>query len=315
MAGASIGSPGLWAGFIVFVLLMLALDLGVFHRKAHSVSLKEAGLWSAVWVLLSAVFALVLYFHSGEEQALGFTTGYLIEKALAVDNIFVFVLIFGAFRVPKEQQHRVLVWGVLGALFMRAAFIHAGSAFLHSFEWAVYVFGGLLAVTGVKLLLEKDGDSSPENGRMVRALRRILPVSDRYDGGKFLTRVDGHRAVTPLFLALATIEISDLIFAIDSVPAIFAVTRDPFLVFTSNIFAILGLRAMYFLLAGVVGRFRYLKVGLSGILVFVGLKMLFAEVVEVPILLSLGAIAVILAVAALASVIAARRERMSATVP
>jgi len=308
MADGTIGSPEAWAGFIGFVLLMLALDLGVFHRRAHTVSLKEAAIWSGVWVALSAVFAVGLLFHTGEEEALQFTTGYLIEKALAVDNIFVFVMVFAAFRVPQEQQHRVLVWGVLGALFMRAAFIHAGSAFLHRFEWAVYVFGGLLAVTGVKLLLQKDGGDGPENSRVVRMLRRVLPVSDRYDGGRFFTRVDGRLMATPLLLTLATIELSDLIFAIDSVPAIFAVTRDPFLVFTSNIFAILGLRAMYFLLAGVVARFRYLKVGLSAVLVFVGLKMLLAEVVEVPILVSLGAIVLIIGGAAVASVVTARRE-------
>jgi tellurite resistance protein TerC len=311
MVDGTIGTPGLWAGFVAFVLLMLALDLGVFHRKAHVVSLKEAGIWSGIWVLLSAAFAAILYLQAGEEQALEFTTGYLIEKTLAVDNIFVFVLVFAAFRVPDEQQHRVLVWGVLGALFMRAAFIMAGSAFLHRFEWAVYVFGGLLAVTGVKLLLQKDGEGRPENGRIVRFLRRYLPISESAHGGKFFAREGGRMVATPLFLTLATIEVSDLVFAIDSVPAIFAVTRDPVLVFTSNIFAILGLRAMYFLLAGVVGKFRYLKVGLSGVLVFVGLKMLLANVVEVPILLSLAAIALIIGVAAVASVVAARRERGS----
>jgi tellurite resistance protein TerC len=307
MFDASIGSPALWAGFIGFVLAMLALDLGVFHRKAHVTTLKEAAAWSAVWVSLAGVFALILWARAGEDRALEFTTGYLIEKALAVDNIFVFVLIFAAFRVPAAQQHRVLLWGVLGALFMRAAFIHAGAAFLHQFEWAVYVFGGILAVTGVKLLVEREEEAKPEEGRIVRFVRRIVPVSEGDPGGRFIVREGGRLKATTLLLTLVTVEVSDLVFAIDSVPAIFAVTRDPFLVFTSNIFAILGLRAMYFLLAGVVSRFRYLKVGLSAVLVFVGTKMLLAEVVEVPILLSLGVIVAILGIAAVASAVVARR--------
>jgi len=283
MFADSIGSPVLFAAFVGFVLVMLALDLGVFHRKAHVVGLREAAIWSGVWVALAAVFAGILWATSGEDAALQFTTGYLIEKALAVDNIFVFVVIFAALGVAEDRQHRVLLWGILGALVMRAGFIFAGGAFLERFDWAIYVFGGLLVLTGIKLVLEREG-GSPADNRIVKLLRRVR-LFQAY----------------PMLLAIVAIEITDVIFAIDSIPAIFGVTRDPFLVFTSNIFAILGLRAMYFLLAGVVQKFRYLKVGLAGVLVFVGAKMLLADVIEVPIWVSLATIAVILTAAAVAS--------------
>ncbi len=297
----TIGSPLLWAGFIAFVIAMLAVDLGVFHKKAHEVSLKEAGIWSAVWVTLAVVFNLGVYFLFGSQRALEFTTGYLIEKALAVDNIFVFVIIFSTFAVPAIYQHRVLFWGVFGALLMRAGFILAGGAFLQRFHWAIYVFGGLLAITGIKLLVQRNQEMHPEKNPIVRWFQKVFPVTPEYHGDKFLVKKGVHWFATPLLLALVAIEVTDLIFAVDSIPAIFAVTSDPFIVFTSNIFAILGLRSLYFLLAGVITKFVYLKVGLSFVLIFVGAKMLLVNVYKVPIAASLGIIAGILGLSVLAS--------------
>lgn len=290
----TIGSPPLWIGFLVFVLLMLAVDLGVFHRKSHEVSLKEALGWSAVWISLAALFNVGLYVWAGPEKALEFATGYLIEKALAVDNIFVFVVIFGAFGVQAVYQHRILFWGVLGALIMRGLFIFAGAALLQRFHAAIYVFGALLAVTGIKLLLQREQEPSPERNVIVRALRKVIPLASGPHEGRFLVKENGRRLATTLLLALLAVEFTDVVFAIDSIPAIFAVTRDPFIVFTSNIFAILGLRSLYFLLAGVITRFVYLKTGLALVLIFVGAKMLLVEFVKVPIGLSLGVIALIL---------------------
>ena len=303
MTPDGIGSPLLWIGFLAFVLAMLAIDIGVFHRKAHEVSLKEAGIWSAVWVALSAVFAAGVYGIFGSQKALEFTTGYLIEKALAVDNIFVFVVIFTTFGIPAIYQHRVLFWGILGALVMRAAFILAGGAFLARFHWAIDVFGGILALTGVKLLVQRNREVHPERNPVVRAFQRLFPVTHQLQGEHFTVKKDGRRYATPLLLALVAVEVTDLIFAVDSIPAIFAITRDPFIVFTSNIFAILGLRAMYFLLAGIIHRFVYLKVGLSFVLVFVGAKMLLVDVYKIPIGASLGIIAAILGVSVLASLL------------
>jgi len=291
----TVGSPLLWAGFIVFVLAMLAIDLGVFHRKAHEVSLKEAGIWSAVWVALAVVFNVGVHRWFGPERALEFATGYLIEKALAVDNIFVFVVIFTTFAIPAIYQHRVLFWGVLGALVMRAVFIVLGGAFLQRFHWAIYVFGAILAITGIKLLLQRNEAIHPERNPIVRAFQRLFPVTPELAGDRFTVVRDGRRLATPLLLALVAVEVTDLIFAVDSIPAIFAITSDPFIVFTSNIFAILGLRSLYFLLAGIITRFAYLKVGLSVVLVFVGAKMLLMDVYKVPIAASLGIIAGILA--------------------
>ncbi len=290
----TIGSPLLWAGFVAFVLAMLAVDLGVFHRKAHEVSLKEAGVWSAVWVGLAVLFNAGIYAWFGRDAALQFTTGYLIEKALAIDNIFVFVVIFTAFAIPTVYQHRVLFWGVLGALMMRAAFILAGGAFLQRFHWAMYVFGGLLAVTGIKLLLQRNQQIHPEQNPLVRAFQRVFPVTHEFAGDRFTVVRGARRYGTRLLLALVAVAVTDLLFAVDSIPAIFAITSDPFIVFTSNIFAMLGLRSLYFLLAGVIARFSYLKVGLSLVLVFVGGKMLLADVYQVPVAASLGVIAAIL---------------------
>jgi tellurite resistance protein TerC len=301
MSIETIGSPLLWAGFIAFVLAMLAIDLGVFHRKAHEVSLKEAGAWSAVWVALALLFNAGVYAWFGRERALEFTTGYLIEKALAVDNIFVFVIIFTAFAIPAVYQHRVLFWGVLGALVMRAGFILVGGALLQRFHWVLYVFGAILAVTGVKLLFQRHQELHPERNPLVRAFQRLFPVNPHLDGDRFTTVRDGRRFATPLLLALVAVEVTDLVFAVDSIPAIFAITRDPFIVFTSNIFAILGLRSLYFLLAGVITRFVYLKVGLALVLVFVGAKMLLVDVYKVPVLASLGIIAATLGLSVAAS--------------
>jgi tellurite resistance protein TerC len=297
----TVGSPLAWVAFIAFVLVMLAVDLGVFHRKAHVVGVKEAAGWSVVWFALAVLFNVGVYIWFGSERALEFATGYLIEKALAVDNIFVFVVIFSTFAIPAVYQHRVLYWGVLGALVMRAAFILSGGAFLQRFHWAIYVFGGVLAFTGVKLLLQRSQAVSPERNPFVRAVRRLFPITDAVDGPEFTLRRAGRRYATPLLLALVAVEVTDLVFAVDSIPAIFAITTDPFIVFTSNIFAILGLRSLYFLLAGVVTRFVYLKVGLSMVLIFVGAKMLLMDVFHVPILASLGVIAAILAGSIVAS--------------
>jgi tellurite resistance protein TerC len=297
----TVGTPLAWAAFIGFVLAMLSLDLGVFHRKAHEVSMKESAIWSGVWIALALAFNACVYLWFGPDRALEFTTGYLIEKALAVDNIFVFVVIFSAFAVPAVHQHRILFWGVLGALLLRALFILLGGAFLQRFHWAMYVFGGILVVTGAKLLLHRQQEPHPERNLVVRAFRRFVPVTHEYEGGRFVVWRDGKRYATPLLLALVTVEISDVVFAVDSIPAIFAVTTDPFIVFTSNVFAILGLRSLYFLLAGLVTKFAYLSVALSVILIFVGIKMLIMDLYKVPIGVSLGVIAGVLAVASLAS--------------
>jgi len=286
----------LWAGFLAFVAAMLALDLGVFHRKAHAISLREAAVWSAVWIGLAGVFAAGVFWFGGPRLGMEFTTGYLIEKALSIDNIFVMVILFGAFGVPAHQQHRVLFWGIIGALVMRAIFIFAGTALIARFHWTVYVFGAFLIITGIRMLRSTGQQAHPEDSAAIRLTRRVLPVTTGQEGSeRFFVRVDGRRMVTPLFLALVAVELTDLIFAVDSIPAILAISREPFIVFTSNIFAILGLRSLYFLLAGVVQKFRYLKVGLAGVLVFVGLKMMLVDVVEIPVGLSLGVVALLIA--------------------
>jgi tellurite resistance protein TerC len=303
----TIGSPALWVGFLAFVLLMLAIDLGL-HRRAHEVSVKEAATWSAVWVGLAAAFGGLVYHWFGRERALEFATGYVIEKALAVDNLFVFLVIFAAFAVPVALQHRVLFWGILGALVMRAGFILAGGALLQRFHWLLYVFGAFLLFTGVKLLWRRNAVETPGENAMVRLVRRIFPVSEGYHGARFTVKEGGKRRATPLFLALVTVELSDVVFAVDSIPAVYAVTEDPFIVFTSNIFAILGLRSLYSLLARVIEKFHLLKVGLALVLVFVGAKMLFAGLVHVPIAASLVVIAAILGGSILASIWSRRRD-------
>ncbi len=288
----SIGNPAHWIGFLAFVLVMLALDLGVFHRHPHVVKVKEALTWSLVWVGLAACFGVLVYFAFGQERALEFAAGYVIEKALSVDNLFVFVVLFGAFQVPQRSQHRVLFWGVLGALVMRALFIGAGSALLLRFHWLIYLFGAFLLFTAFKLAREKPETEakSPLDGVMYKALTRFLPTSSEPDGERFFTRKNRRLLVTPLFIVLLLVELTDVIFAVDSIPAVFAVTDDPFIVFTSNVFAILGLRSLYFVLADFVQRFHYLKPALAIVLGFVGVKMLATGIVHIPTSVSLGVI-------------------------
>jgi tellurite resistance protein TerC len=300
-------SLGLWIGFNLFILVLLALDLGVFHRRSHAVSLKEAGVWSAVWVGLALTFAAGLYAFRGADSGVQFLTGYLIEKSLSVDNLFVFALIFGYFAVPAAHQHRVLYWGILGALVLRAAFILAGSALLAQFHWVIYLFGAFLILTGIRMALHRGEEIHPERNPVLRLARRLLPVTAGYRGDRLFVREGGRRLATPLFLVLLLIESTDLLFAVDSIPAVFAVTQDPFIVYTSNVFAILGLRSLYFLLAGVIGKFYYLKLGLSSVLVFVGGKMTLADLYEIPSLVSLAVIAALLGGAVAASLWKNRR--------
>lgn len=298
-----------WAAFNLFILCLIALDLGVFQRKSHAVSAREAAGWSAFWIALSLLFNAGLWYFRGEEAALAFLTGYLIEKTLSVDNLFVFVLIFSAFKTPPALQHRVLVWGVLGALVMRGLLIGAGAALLHQFHWIIYLFGGFLVVAGVRMALHRDQTVDPKSSALVRGLRRFLPVTEEYQGSSFLVRQAGKLAATPLLVVLLVVETTDLVFAVDSIPAIFSVTQDPFLVYTSNVFAILGLRSLYFLLAGVLDKFHYLTLGLSAVLVFVGLKMAASDLYHVPIALSLGVIALIIGIAIAASLWYTRQQK------
>jgi tellurite resistance protein TerC len=305
-------SPSWWIGFNVFVLGMLALDLGVFHRRAHTVTMREAAVWSGVWAALALCFAFGLHQFRGGQAGLEFLAGWLIEKSLSVDNIFVFVLIFASWRVPREYQHRVLFWGVLGALVMRAAMIFAGTALLDRFHWIIYPFGAFLLLIAFRMLTRRASDVSP-NTAIERLVRRVLPVTPDLEGPRFFVRRPaGGRLrlyATPLFIVLTAVETTDLIFALDSIPAVLAVTRDPFVVYTSNVFAILGLRSLYFLLAGLVHRFRYLTTGVAVVLVFVGLKMLLGSVYHVPVELSLAVIISVLAVSVLASIPRPRSAR------
>ena len=314
----------IWAGFIAFVLAMLALDLGVFHRQAHEVRPREALGWSAVWIGLGLAFAVFVYFgyehgwlglgaavdpvdgrlNEGRSAAIKYLTGYVVEKSLSVDNVFVIAMLFGFFGVPAMYQHRVLFWGILGALLMRGAMIAAGAALIKRFDWIIYIFGALLIVTAIKMLLSRDETIHPEKNIFLRMARRFFPVSTHYDGKNFFTQIDGMRAITPLFMVLIVVESTDVLFAVDSIPAIFAVTRDPFVVFTSNVFAILGLRSLYFALAGVIHKFHYLKYGLAVILSFVGVKMLLGHTpFAIPIGISLAVVAFVLAMSVMASLI------------
>ena len=308
----SIGTPLLWIGFNLFVLAMLAIDLGIFHRKAHEVSFKEAGIWSVIWITLALGFNLIVYFWRGSEIALQFLAGYIIEKSLSVDNIFVFVLIFSYFAVPSIYQHRILFWGILSALVLRGGMIALGATLISSVHWIIYLFGAFLIFTGFKMARHQEMEVHPDANQLVRLLRRFFPVTTEYVGQRFFVRRDGRLWATPLLVVLLLIESTDVVFAVDSIPAIFAVTRDPFIVYTSNVFAILGLRSLYFLLAGSMSRFRYLKLGLSAVLVFVGAKMVLADVYKVPIAVSLGVIAAILAVSVIASLLRSRREELQA---
>jgi tellurite resistance protein TerC len=298
---ATIGTPLLWGGFLLLIFALLALDLGVFHRKAHVIGLREALLWSVFWICLALVFNAGVYFWFGHKHALEFFTGYVIEKALSVDNIFVFVVIFTYFAVPRELHHRVLFWGIVGALVLRAVFIVLGAALIQMFHWVIYIFGAFLIFTGAKLFLDRGSEVHPEQNPVLKLFRRFVRSVDGYRGARFFVTENGVRYATPLLLVLVCIEATDVVFAMDSIPAIFAITRDPFIVFTSNIFAILGLRALYFLLAGVIPKFRYLRVGLAVVLVFVGIKMVIEGFYEIPIVLSLLVILVVLSASILLS--------------
>ena len=305
-----------WIGFIACVVIFLALDLGLFHRRAHVVSFKEALLWTAVWFSLAMVFAFSLKVLRPEKESLEFLTGYLIELSLSMDNVFVIAIIFAYFRVPPEHQHRVLFWGILGALVMRGVMIGAGVALIDWLDWILYVFGAFIVFTGIKMFFVQT-EVAPEKNVVIRLARKVFPVTPHFDGQKFRTEWNGRMALTPLALVLLMVETTDLLFAFDSIPAIFAVTRDPFIVFTSNVFAILGLRSLYFVLAGAIRYFRYLKYGLALVLVFIGVKMLIDPhdnpprwfQTDIPISVSLIVVAGIILISIALSVAAAWREK------
>ncbi len=301
-----------WIGFGIFVLAMLALDLGVFHRKAHVIKTREAILWTIFWIGLAMVFNVILYFWLGPQPALEFLTGYLIEKSLSVDNIFVFLLIFTYFKVPREYEHRVLFFGILGALVMRLAFIAAGVTLIERFHFVIYIFGAILIITSVRIALEKGKEIHPERNPVLKMLRRLLPISKDYVGGKFFVRRSGSTYATPLLVVLVVVETTDVVFAVDSIPAILAITLDPFIIYTSNVFAILGLRALYFAIAGVVRMFRYLHFGLAAILLFVGVKMLISEFYKIPVVIALAVVGAALLISILASVLKTRWEEATA---
>jgi tellurite resistance protein TerC len=295
----------IWISFNIFVIAMLALDF-LWHGSAHEVKFKEAIKLSAFWIILALIFCFGIYFFQGSDPALNFLTGYLIEKSLSVDNLFVFLLIFSSLQVPKEYHHKVLLWGVLGALVMRAIFIFAGIILINKFHWIIYVFGIFLIFSGIKLFWKKEDELDPEEHFVLRIFRRFIPMTEKYEGDRFIVKRKGRYLATPLLMVLVLIETTDIIFAIDSVPAILAITTDPFIVYTSNVFAILGLRALYFALQGLMQLFHYLHYGLAVILIFVGSKMLFAEYIQISTLHALGTIAIILAISILASLIMRR---------
>jgi tellurite resistance protein TerC len=272
------GSTWLWVGFSVFILTMLSLDLGLLNRKAHTIKYREAWIWTVVWVTLALIFAGIVFIFQGTDRGVDFLTGYIIELSLSVDNLFVFILIFSYFKVPARFQHRVLFWGVIGALVMRLTMIFVGATLINRFHWIIYIFGAFLVYTGVKMFKEEETDIQPEHNPVVRLVTRFLPIARYYDESKFFTTVGGRRTGTLLLLVLIVVEFTDLVFAVDSIPAIFGITTNTFIVYTSNVFAILGLRSMYFLLAGVVDKFRYLRAGLAIVLTFIGVKMLLGAV-------------------------------------
>lgn len=304
-----------WFAFNIFVVVMLALDLGVFHRKAHVIGIRESLVWSAVWVAMALLFNLGIYFWRGPETALEFLTGYLIERSLSIDNIFVFLVVFSYFRVSSLYQHKVLFWGILGAMIMRVIFIIAGVALIQKFNWIIYIFGAFLILTGIKMALQRDKQIHPERNPVLRVFRRLMPVSDDYEDGKFFVKRAGRYLATPLFIVLLVVETTDVIFAADSIPAILAITLDPFIVYTSNVFAILGLRALYFTLAGIMSLCISLHYGLSAILVFVGIKMLLADICKIPIGIALGVIAGLLTISVIACMFRPRKEEIAPVNP
>ncbi len=305
----SVGTPTLWIGYTVFILIALVVDLGVFHRGARTITMKEAALSSVIWVALALVFNAGIYNYIGPQKGLEFFTGYLIELALSVDNLFVFLIIFSYFKVPEELRHRVLFWGILGAMLMRIIFILAGATLLGLFHWLDYVFGAFLLYTGVRIIFQRETEVDPEMNLLLRFARKYLRVTKDYEANKFFTKVDGKSFATPLLLVLLVVESTDVVFAVDSIPAIFGITHDPFIVYTSNIFAVLGLRALYFLLQGMMDRFHYLPIGLGLVLAFVGLKMLITDYYPIPIGASLGVVAVVLAGSVVASLLFRPKQR------
>ena len=302
------GHTLLWIVFGITVVIVLTLDLAVLHRKPHEIKFKEAALWSAVWIALALVFKLVINLVLDTETGIMFLTGYLIELSLSIDNLFVFLLLFTYFRVPPKFQHRVLFWGILGAIVMRAIMITAGVALISMFHWIIYVFGAFLVFTGVKMAFGQEKKVEPEKSRILKLIKRFIPFIDKYEEGRFFTKRNGRRVATLLLLVLIMVEITDLVFAVDSIPAILAITTDPFVVFTSNIFAISGLRSFYFALAGFMKLFQYLHYGLAVVLSFVGVKMLIADFYEIPIKVSLGVVVGVLAVSVIISIILGRRQ-------
>jgi tellurite resistance protein TerC len=302
-------SVWLWVGFGAVIFFMMSLDLGLFNRRPHAPSFKESTIWSVVWVTLALLFSSVIFWHLGKIKGLEFLTGYVIELSLSVDNLFVFLLLFSYFRVPSKYQHRVLFWGVLGALVMRVTIIILGTALINRFHWILYLFGAFLVYTGIKMLIQEDEELDPEQSTVVRVLTRFVPISRHYEEDKFFTIINGRRTGTLLFLVLVIVEVTDLVFAVDSIPAIFGVTTDFFIVFTSNVFAILGLRTLFFLLAGVIDKFHYLKVGLALVLTMIGLKMLTENLIlkvvakHTLIVISLSSVAAILGGSVIASLI------------
>jgi TerC family integral membrane protein len=293
--------------FNIFILILLAIDLGLFHKEAHAIGLREATFWSILWIVVALIFNAGIFLVAGSTKGVEFLTGYVIERALSFDNIFVFVVIFSYFGVPRAYQYKALIWGVLGALVTRLLFIIAGTALIAQFEWVLYVFGLILILSGWKIMVQKGTEVHPERNIFIRLARKLFPVVTGYDSPRFFLRIDGKIFMTPLFLVLVTIETTDIMFAVDSIPAVFGVTRDPFIVYSSNVFAILGLRATYFLLAGVMETFYYLSYGLSAILIFIGAKMLFEHLYPLPTLVSLGVVMVILTLAIIASLLRNRR--------
>lgn len=301
-------SPLIWGSFILFVLFVLALDLGVFNRKAHVVGFKESMIWSVVWITLALIFNGIIYQWRGPDDAMLFFTGYVIEKSLSVDNLFVFLLIFGFFKIPNEYQHKVLFYGIIGALVMRALFIWAGIAIITQFSWVIYIFGAFLVFSGIKMLMPQADDHDLEKSWVITWTKKIFPTVPHFHGDKFFVRENGVLHVTPLFITLIFVEFSDLVFAIDSIPAIIGITDDPFLVFTSNVFAILGLRALYFALKGFADQFHYLKYGLSVILMFIGAKMLIVKFYHMPVVVTMSVIFGVLTTSIVASIVSRKKS-------
>lgn len=305
----------LWTAFNVFVLGMLALDLGVFHRKSQEISVRDALVWTGIWITLAMCFNYFIYHYFGREQAIEFLTGYVIEKSLSVDNIFVIILIFSYFQVPAAYQHKVLFWGILGALVMRVIFIFAGIELIHRFHWLIYIFGGFLIITGFRMVVEGETKIEPDKNPLVKLVRRIFPVTASFESNNFFVRRNTKLWATPLFVVVVLIEATDLIFAVDSIPAILAITDDPFIVYTSNVFAILGLRSLYFALSGIEKYFHYLKYGLAMILVFIGTKMCLADYYKIPIDISLIVIVSILFISVMTSIIFPKKDKNIPTLP